>query len=465
VTDQDDISPWARDDWSSSDTPALDALTAPVDPTGSGPRPQRHTATDVPADARPAPQGPHRSQLWIAAAFGAVLLIGGVVALVRNDRTDREVTATAEAGAVSSPDPTEALDAPTTTTATAGVPTFWNDDTVATTDRAGDDRLEMASSEVGESPVWSRWSIDVPPPLDVISVPTEVAAFGTDRILYRIGVPSGQVQAMRMSSWGATAQAVVGEDAIVVFTSTDVTIVRDDEPIIRVPVTNGVIFVEAWPGTPRFIVTTPSLALSGREQQLILEPDGALVPVEAEVVGGGIFDGRAFLPDGRVAVNRPGGVYAVSLDQPTTRLSDGDLLAVGSAHYAVEECDESLQCTGFVVDSATGERTEVTLGALSEGFTDPSTRISPDGRKVVFTDRTRATGIRQLLDVATGSVIDVGRVDELVHPDSWAADSSGIFAAEGGSVVFHPADNGVRVVLDGIDRIASVATRRVASGE
>ncbi len=281
------------------------------------------------------------------------------------------------------------------------MPIFWNDDPVTTTDPPGDDRPAVSTSEVGQAPRWNDWSIDVPPPVDGVSVATEVVAFGTDGTLYRIEVPSGQVRAMRMSSWGATAQAVVGEDAIVVFTSTDVTIVRDDEPIIQVPVNNGVIFVEAWPGTDRFIVTTPSLALSGAEQQLILEPDGALVPLESEVseAVGGIFERRAFLPDGRVAVNRPGGVYAIGVDQPTTRLSDGDLLAVGAAHYAVEECDESLQCIGFVVDAATGERTEVTLGALRDGFTDPSTRISPDGRTVVFTDRTIRTGVRTLLDL------------------------------------------------------------------
>jgi hypothetical protein len=270
---------------------------------------------------------------------------------------------------------------------------------------------------------------------------------------------------MRRRGWGATAQAVVGEDAIVVFTSTDLTIIRDDEPIIQAPVNNGVIFVEAWPGTDRFLVTTPSLALGGGEQELILEPDGGLVPFVSDVVGG-IFGGRAFLPDGRVAVNRPGGVYAVNLDQPTTRLSDGDLLAAGSAHYAVEECDESLQCTGFVVDAATGERTEAALGALSEGvgFTDPSSRISPDGRKVMFTDRRSGTGVRTLLDLGTGAAIDIGRMNELIYPDSWAADSSGVFAEEGGSIVFHPADNGGRVAIDGLDKVAWVATRPVPAG-
>ncbi len=104
MADQDDISPWARDDWSSSDTPAFESPTAPVDPTELDAQAQRHIATDVPADPLPSPQRPHGSQVWIAAAFGAVLLIGGVVALVRNDSADRGASADV------SPEPTDGLD-------------------------------------------------------------------------------------------------------------------------------------------------------------------------------------------------------------------------------------------------------------------------------------------------------------------------------------------------------------------
>jgi hypothetical protein len=208
------------------------------------------------------------------------------------------------------------------------------------------------------------------------------------------------------------------------------------------------------------------VAVSGGEQQLILGVDGSLAPIGTDFAIGDILGGRAFLPDGRVAINRPGGVYAIGIDQPTTRLSDGDLLAVGAAHFAVQECDEALRCTGFVVDARSGERTEATLGALTSGvgFTDPSSRISPDGRKVVFTDRTSGTGIRRLLDVATGATLDIGRLNEILYADSWAADSSGIFTEDGGSIAFHPVDSANRVVVEGADDIASVATRPVPPG-
>lgn len=390
------------------------------------------------------------------------------MALVRNDSADRQVTGpdgTVSGADESSETTDERVGAPTTTTATAGVPTFWNDDPVETTEPTDPAELAMAVSEVGEVPLWNNWSIDLPEPLDAMGVATEVVAFGADRTLYRIQVPSGQVRAMRMPSWGAGAQAVVGEDAIVVFSSTSVTIIRDDEPIIEAPMSQGVIFVEPWPGTDQFIVTTPSLAVSGGEQPLVLGLDGALTPIGTDFVIGDIFGGRTFLSDGRVAINRPGGVYAIGIDQSATRLSDGDLLAVGAAHYAVQECDETLRCATFVVETNSGERTEATLGALTDGggFTDPSSRISPDGRKIVFTDRSRDGGVRRLLDVATGEAFDVGGVNKILYSDSWAADSSGIFTKDGGSIAFRPAGNGGRVVVEGFDDITSVATRPASS--
>ena len=424
----DDISPWERDDWDWSGGPSFESSTAPVVPS----------------------QRLHGPRMWIAAGVGAVLLVGGVVAF--GDTTDPQAESSS----------TPSTDGASSTTVGGGVPAFWNGGPVEASDPVADEPLAMAGSTVGVGPVWNTWSLDVSAPLDAVTEATEVVAFGADGILYRIAIPSGQVRAMRMSGWDSSAQAVVGEEAIVVFTSTDVSIVRNDEPIVRVPMRDGVIFVEAWTGTDRFIVTTPSPA--GGEQQLILELDGTLAPLDSDAVDGSVFWARSFLPDGRVAVNRPGGVYAVGVDQPATRLSDGDLLATGAAHYAVEECDEALRCGTFVIEAATGERTEAMLTALSDdsAFVDPSTRTSPDGRTIVFADRN--TGIRQFLDAATGVTLDIGRVDEVLHPESWASDSSGVFSEESGKIVFHPRDTGGRIALGGIDGIVFVATRRAVSG-
>ncbi len=444
----DDVSPWERDDWTSSDGPSFESLTAPVDPD-----------VDAPVDDEMSSRRPHGVQVWIAAAVGGVLLVGGVVALVQNDTSDRQVADTVNTASESGSLPS-AGGVPATTVG-GGVPAFWNDDLAGTTDPAADERLAMGYSSVGEGPVWNRWSLDVPAPLDTLVEATEVVAFGADGILYRIVFPSGQVQAMRMAGWDSSAQAVAGEDAIVVFTSTDVSIIRDDEPIVRVPMLGGVTFVEAWPGTNQFIVTAPSPA--GGEQQLSLGLDGTLTPIDSTSLNGSAFWARSFLPDGQIAVNRPGGVYAVGIDQTATRLSDGDLLAMGAAHYAVVECDAALFCATFVIDAATGERTAATLDALSAGnaFDDPSTRISPDGHTIVFADR--STGTRRLLDATTGVTLDIGDVNKFFHPESWASDSSGVFTAENGLILFHPRDTGGRIKIDGVEAIASVATRQLSA--
>jgi hypothetical protein len=117
-----------------------------------------------------------------------------------------------------------------------------------------------------------------------------------------------------------------------------------------------------------------------------------------------------------------------------------------------------------MIEATTGERTEAMLDALSDnsGFADPSARISPDGRTIVFANPT--TGTRQFLDAATGATLDIGSISG-PFPASWASDSSGVFSEASGSILFHPRDTGRRVMVGGIDAIASVAARRISSGE
>ena len=136
------------------------------------------------------------------------------------------------------------------------------------------------------------------------------------------------------------------------------------------------------------------------------------------------------------------------------------LLAVGRNHYAVEVCDESLQCSTSVVEAATGVRTEAVLDALNGfGVVDPSTRIAPDGRSVVRTDSTRDTGYRQIIDTATGSRTDIGRLAALYYPDPWAADGSGLFTDSGGALRFQVRNTAETASIDGVGVIESLAVR------
>ena len=282
-----------RDDWTSFEGPSFDSLTAPVDPE-----------VDTPVDDPLSSRRPSGAQVVIAAVVGAVLVVGGVVALVRRDTQVAETVNTVpESGTLPSADGAPA------TTVGGGVPAFWNDDPTETSDPAetsdpvADEPSAMGTSSIGEVPVWNTWSIDVPAPLDALAEATEVVAFGADGILYRIAFPSGQVQAMRMTGWDSSAQAVVGEEAIVVFAGYTVSIIHDDEPIVSVPIRRRGDLRGGVAGTNQFIVTAPSPALAGGEQQLTLGLDGTLAPLDSHFVDASVLG--AVIPPGRSSRSEP----------------------------------------------------------------------------------------------------------------------------------------------------------------
>ena len=71
------------------------------------------------------------------------------------------------------------------------------------------------------------------------------------------------------------------------------------------------------------------------------------------------------------------------------------------------------------------------------------------------------SGRRQILDVATGDSVQGGRINQLVFPDSWAADSSGLFFTDQ-FLQFVDRATGVVTQIEDLDRIRTVATRPVA---
>jgi len=119
-----------------------------------------------------------------------------------------------------------------------------------------------------------------------------------------------------------------------------------------------------------------------------------------------------------------------------------------------------------VVEAATGATTPAVLDDLNGlGVVDPSTRIAPDGRSIVGTDPTRDTGYRQIIDTATGSRTDVGRLAALYYPDPWAADGSGLFTDAGGALRFQVRDTAEVVTIDGLGAVASLTVRPVIVGQ
>ncbi len=469
---EDTRSPWERDDW----------LPEPVHSTSASAHVAARTTESAPAGSPTSPgspvggtsSSPARPQVLIAAGFGALLLVAGVVALVRSDDPPPDAPA-----AISDPslpgDPGENA-SPTPITVPIAVGADGDVITIpappqalAEAESAAAEQARIAAewsvAEAGEPPIWSAWGIAVPAPLDAIETPTELVALTDNGALHRVEFPSGQGRSISLGTAGVDGQVVVTADTIVVYSSRLLTVVRDDAPIDQIEIADGVIFVQEWPGTDRFIVTTAASSGDSPEEQFVLERDGTLAPVKDGAFDDYVFWARSFLPSGEVLVNRPGGVYAIAPDQTVRRMSDGDLLATGSGHFAVEECDAALTCVQVVVDASTGERALASLTALvGNGFVDPSTRLSPDGRSVVATDSSRGTGVRQIIDAETGAAIDIGRVDSIFYADTWSADSSGLFTDQAGLLRFHPREPGDVAVLDDLGRIASIGARAAVGG-
>ena len=188
-----------------------------------------------------------------------------------------------------------------------------------------------------------------------------------------------------------------------------------------------------------------------------MRPDGSLELLDNRFTTETSFFSRVFSPFGDALFTAPGGVYAVGPDGDARRISTGRLLATGSRHWAIEECDEALRCAYSIIEWDTGTVTPGVLDPIDGfGFLDPSTRISPDGRSIVYRADSDGSGRRQILDVATGASVQAGRINQLVYPDSWATDSSGVFFVDQ-LLQFVDRTNGTVTEIEGLDRVRTVA--------
>ena len=261
-----------------------------------------------------------------------------------------------------------------------------------------------------------------------------------------------------MSAVGAELQLAFGDGSIVVFDSTTLLQIRDGEPVVESEVRDGIIFVQPWTGTGNFIVTTPTTGPRALEQDWVLRPDGSLELLDNPFTVETSFFSRVFSPFGDALFTAPGGVYAVDAAGDARRISTGTLLATGSRHWAIEECDEVLRCAYSIIEWDSGTVTPGVLDSIDGfGLLDPSTRISPDGRSIAYRGDTDGSGRRQILDTATGESILAGRINQLVYPDSWASDSSGLFFADG-FLQFVDRTGGTVTQIEDLDRIRAVAT-------
>jgi hypothetical protein len=456
--DPDEASPWTRDDW------LPDSAVPDENVLGIGPR----ATVGGPSTAEPPPEdfdvpdsdartsGSSTVRRVVAAGVVIALLVGSAAALLRDDEVP-------EAVPDSDADPADVV---TSVPATVSPDTIPPTDSVVvdvpTSSEPGEpgDLLQAAGVSpivVGELPAWTERTIPIAEPLAAMAS-TEVVTLSRTGIVSVTEFPSGRTRSVDVSAVGADLQLAFGDGSIVVFDSTTLLQIREGEPVVESELGDGIIFVQSWTGTGNFIVTTPATGARAPEQDWVLRPDGSLELLDNRFAVETSFFSRVFSPFGDALVTAPGGVYAVDAAGAARRISTGTLLATGSRHWAIEECDEVLRCAYSIIEWDTGA---VTSGALDSidgfGLLDPSTRISPDGRSIAYRGDTDGSGRRLILDTATGASVLAGRINQVVYPDSWASDSSGLFFADG-FLQFVDRTTGTVTQIEDLDRIRAVAT-------
>jgi hypothetical protein len=452
--DPDDTSPWTRDDWV-PDSAVPDENVFGVRPRSTAGLPG---AEEPPPEDFDHPDGDARTsgssavRRIVAAGVIIALLVGSAGALLRNDGSPETPPEPSLA-------PLVVVSAPTTSTPDTNPPTSASVVTVPASPEP-DQTVQKASAPpivVGEVPAWAERTIAVPEPLAAMAS-TEVVTLSRTGIVSVTEFPSGRTRSVDVSAVGAELQLAFGDASIVVFDSTTLLQIRDGEPVVESEVGDGIIFVQPWTGTGNFIVTTPTTGPLALEQDWVLRPDGSLELLDNPFAAETSFFSRVFSPFGEALVTAPGGVYAVDAAGDARRISTGTLLATGSRHWAIEECDEVLRCAYSIIEWDSGTVTPGVLDPIDGfGLLDPSTRISPDGRSIAYRGDTDGSGRRQILDTATGESILAGRINQLVYPDSWASDSSGLFFADG-FVQFVDRTAGRVAQIEDLDRIRVVAT-------
>jgi hypothetical protein len=175
-------------------------------------------------------------------------------------------------------------------------------------------------------------------------------------------------------------------------------------------------------------------------------------------------------PVGGVVVGAPGGTYAVGPDG-ALRLTTGNLIALSPRVALVTDCGEDFSdCGVFVVDRASGQRTELELSAPGNpigvfdlqsagfwGYPELLGAVSPDDRWAP----TMVTGGRQqfgLLDLTTGEYVPISP-----NPPSglwWSPDGrSVIYNQNGRLMLFDPVQRTWTDVLPAGVSVESFAVR------
>lgn len=170
-------------------------------------------------------------------------------------------------------------------------------------------------------------------------------------------------------------------------------------------------------------------------------------------------DGR-----GSLVVESVGGVYLTKPDG-LSRITTGELLAVGPTRSLVLECDDQARCSTVVVNR--DESTRRVLARNAGSWHQPTGVISPDGTTAAV-PLTRSGGLR-LIDLSSGAS---DQVDAVTPPGprglrdrlAWSPDSEWLFAVGGSGLLAVNADSGQVRALDlGLPFVSQIAVRPESS--
>ena len=172
-------------------------------------------------------------------------------------------------------------------------------------------------------------------------------------------------------------------------------------------------------------------------------------------------------PRGGVVVQAPGG-YFVLTPHARTRVTVGQLHALGRRRALVRECDERLECGFFVVDRDSGAREPLHLDAELErqleaagfGWWGFGTPLSPDEDALVVTTFDDAAGPDiGVLELSTGSYTALGGFEN--EPQAtWGPGGRYLYWLDAGRIMVFDRSTGASVLFsDDLDTVTALTVR------
>lgn len=174
-------------------------------------------------------------------------------------------------------------------------------------------------------------------------------------------------------------------------------------------------------------------------------------------------------PLGGVVVQASGGYYVVTPDSQS-RVTTGQLQALGERRALVHECDAQLECGHFVIDRDSGARRQLEIDTPSAeplqfggigwwSITDP---LSPDEDALIvvsWDNRGQALGV---IDLETGSYVELDRF-ETEPQAAWGPGGRYLYWIDNGNIMVFDRSSGTSVPFsEDLDNVVAVAVRSFA---